>query len=264
MSYEKYCLFVEQRIKTGLGIDALKEKVRELELLHSTDIFIRVFMDEANQKAIVMGWIDRRRVLLGTRAHMKAHEITVPNTKKESAANKNNDEVIYLAVGGEVCLLFFVRPAASPEITRSVRALAARDVSIVVRTVDGMVTAPVIARTFGIDEAKVRILPYELHETFEEHTKFVSNGSAAVTSDGRFSSLAETVCVSRVIRGRAAIGNIMQMIGVALGIIVTIVFTLLTNEEQLIKFNMFNMLYVLLFNTAWGLLTLAVPFIKRR
>lgn len=212
----------------------------------------------------VMGWIDRRRVLLGTRAHMKAHEITVPNTKKESAANKNNDEVIYLAVGGEVCLLFFVRPAATPEIARSVRALAARDVSVVIKTVDGMVTAPVIARTFGIDEAKVRILPYELHETFDEHTKFVSNGSAAVTSDGRFSSLAETVCVSRVIRGRAAIGNIMQMIGVALGIIVTIVFTLLTNEEQLIKFNMFNLLYVLLFNTAWGLLTLAVPFIKRR
>ncbi len=212
----------------------------------------------------VMGWIDRRRVLLGTRAHMKAHEITVPNTKKESAANKNNDEVIYLAVGGEVCLLFFVRPIAAPEITRSVRALAARDVSMVVKTVDGMVTAPVIARVFGIDEAKVRILPYELHETFEEHTKFVSNGSAAVTSDGSFSSLADTVCESRVIRGRAAIGNIMQMIGVALGIIVTIIFTLLTNEEQLIKFNLFNLLYVLLFNTAWSLLTLAVPFIKRR
>lgn len=61
MSYEKYCLFVEQYIKTGLEIDALKEKVRELELLHSTDIFIRVFMDEANQKAIVMGWIDRNK-----------------------------------------------------------------------------------------------------------------------------------------------------------------------------------------------------------
>lgn len=212
----------------------------------------------------VMGWIDRRRVLLGTRAHMKAHEITVPNTKKESAANKNNDEVIYLAVGGEVCLLFFVRPAAAPEITRSVRALAARNVSIVVKTVDGMVTAPVIARTFGIDEAKVRVLPYELHETFDEHTKFVSNGSAAVTSDGRFSSLADTVCESRVIRGRAAIGNIMQIIGVAIGIIAVIIFTLLTNEEQLIKFNLFNVLYVLLYNTAWGLLTLAVPFIKRR
>lgn len=212
----------------------------------------------------VMGWIDRRRVLLGTRAHMKAHEITVPNTKKESAANKNNDEVIYLAVGGEVCLLFFVRPTAAPEVARSVRALASRDISVVVKTVDGMVTAPVISRVFGIDESKVRVLPYELHETFEEHTKFVSNGSAAVTSDGTFSSLADSICEARVIRGRTTIGNIMQVIGAALGIIATLVFTLVSNEGQLIKFNMFNVLYVLLYNTAWGILTLIVPFIKRR
>ncbi|MCM1194629.1 MAG: hypothetical protein NC332_01705 [Firmicutes bacterium] len=63
MSYEQYCLFAEQRIKTGLSMNALKEEVRELELLHSTDIFIRVFMDGDNQKAIVMGWIDRNGFL---------------------------------------------------------------------------------------------------------------------------------------------------------------------------------------------------------
>lgn len=70
LSYDKYCLFVEQKIKTGLGIDALKEKVRELELLYSTDILIRVFMDENSKKAIVMGWIDRNKFL------------TPPETKK--------------------------------------------------------------------------------------------------------------------------------------------------------------------------------------
>lgn len=69
MSYEKYCMFVEQRIKSGLGLDALKVKVRELELLHSTDIFIRVFMDEDNQKAIVMGWIDRNRFFTPPETH---------------------------------------------------------------------------------------------------------------------------------------------------------------------------------------------------
>lgn len=70
LSYDKYCLFVEQRINTGLGIDALKEKVRELELLYSTDILIRVFMDANSKKAIVMGWIDRNKFL------------TPPETKK--------------------------------------------------------------------------------------------------------------------------------------------------------------------------------------
>ena len=211
----------------------------------------------------VMGWIDRRRVLLGTRAHMKAHEITVPNTKKEAAANKNNDEVIYLAVGGEVCLLFFVRPTPDPEIRRSVRELAFRNISMVVKTVDGMITAPVIARVFGIDKENVRVLPFELHETFDEHTKFVSSGSAAVSGDGTFASLSNAITASRAIRDRAIIGNIMQIIGVVLGMLVAIIFTLVSNEEQVVKFNIFNIFYMLIYSTAWGVLTLGVQFFRR-
>lgn len=211
----------------------------------------------------VMGWIDRRRVLLGTRAHMKAHEITVPNTKKEAAANKNNDEVIYLAVGGEVCLLFFVRPTADPEIRRSVRELAFRGISLVVKTVDGMITAPVTARTFGIDEDNVKILPFEMHDTFDENTKFISDGSAAVTSDGSFSSLSYSVVTSRAIRDRAAIGNIMQMIGVVLAISAFIVFALISGEDQLRKFNLFNVFWMLLYNAVWGALTLGVQFFRK-
>lgn len=211
----------------------------------------------------VMGWIDRRRVLLGTRAHMKAHEITVPNTKKEAAANKNNDEVIYLAVGGEVCLLFFVRPAADPEIRRSVRELAFRGISLVVKTVDGMITTPVIARVFGIDEEGVKVLPFEMHDTFDENTKFVSDGSAAVTCDGSFSSLSNSVVVARTIRDRAAIGNVMQFIGVVIAIIALIVFTLISDSDQLKKFNLFNVFWLLLYNTVWGALTLGVQFFRR-
>ncbi|MDE6727755.1 MAG: hypothetical protein K2J80_07425 [Oscillospiraceae bacterium] len=211
----------------------------------------------------VMGWIDRRRVLLGTRAHMKAHEITVPNTKKEAAANTNNDEVIYLAVGGEVCLLFFVKPTADPIIRRSVRELAFRNISIVVKTVDGMISAPVIAKVFGIDEDNVKILPFELHETFDENTKFISSGSAAVSSDGSFPSLSNAVNASRAIRDKAAIGNILQFVGVILGFIIAIIFTLVTNEEALWKFNAFNVFNVLLYSTVWGALTLGIQFFRR-
>lgn len=211
----------------------------------------------------VMGWIDRRRVLLGTRAHMKAHEITVPNTKKEAAANKDNDEVIYLAVGGEVCLLFFVKPTANPVVRRSVRELAFRDISLVVKTVDGMMTAPVIARVFGIDESRVRVLPYELHGTFEENTKFVSSASAAVSSDGSFASLSNAVTASRAIRDRANLGNILQFVGVVLGCIAAVVFTLATNEDTLRKFNLFNTFFVLLYSTVWGALTLGAQFFRR-
>lgn len=59
MSYSEYCNYVERRIKTGLSGSKLESHVRQIELDNATDIYIRVFMDESEKKALVMGWIDR-------------------------------------------------------------------------------------------------------------------------------------------------------------------------------------------------------------
>lgn len=214
----------------------------------------------------VMGWIDRRRVLLGNRQHMKSHEITVPNNKKEAAANVNNDEVIYLAVGGEVCLLFFVQLSADPVIKSSVQDLAYNDVSLIIKTVDGMITSSAITELFEIDADNVKILPFEAHETFNENTKFVSSGSAAVSCDGSFTAFADTITTARNIRARSMIGCIVQMAGVAFGILLAIIFMLfseIVERKANLPMGMFNVFNILIYNLACAALTLGIPFIKR-
>lgn len=214
----------------------------------------------------VMGWIDRRRVLLGNRQHMKSHEITVPNNKKEAAANVNNDEVIYLAVGGEVCLLFFVQLSADPVIKSSVQNLAYNDVSLIIKTVDGMITSSAITELFEIDADNVKILPFEAHETFNENTKFVSSGSAAVSCDGSFTAFADTITTARNIRARSMIGCIVQTAGVAFGILLAIIFMLfseIVERKANLPMGMFNVFNILIYNLACAALTLGIPFIKR-
>lgn len=205
----------------------------------------------------VMGWIDRRRVLLGNRKHMKSHEITVPNMKKESAANVNNDEVIYLAVGGEVCLLFFVRLAADPGIKESVRKLAELDISLVIKTVDGMVTPYGITKLFGIESDNIRILPFEAHEAFNEHTRFVSSGSAALSCDGTFPSFAGALGTAKNLRDKAALGSILQLAGIGLGFLLAVIFMFFTN------YDMFNVFFILLYNLGWASISLGAQFFKR-
>lgn len=214
----------------------------------------------------VMGWIDRRRVLLGNRQHMKSHEITVPNIKKEAAANVNNDEVIYLAVGGEICLLFFVQLSADREIKSRVQDLAYNDVSLVVKTVDGMITSSAITELFEIDEDNVKILPFEAHEAFNENTKFVSSGSAAVSCDGTFTAFADTIVTARNIRVRSTIGCIVQVAGVAIGILLAVIFMLfaeIVERKANLPMGMFNVFNILIYNLVCAVITLGVPFIKR-
>lgn len=205
----------------------------------------------------VMGWIDRRRVLLGNREHMKSHQIVVPDMKKEQAANKDGNEVIYLAVGGEVCLLFFVELTANRQVKQSVQKLAHHGVSLIIKTVDGMITPSAISELFDIDAEMVRVLPYEMHEQFTEHTKFTPQGSAAVCCNGTFSAFAEAINGAKNLKQKISFGCIMQTAGVLLGFLLAVIFMAFTN------YSMFNCFYVLLYNLAWMLITFGIQALKK-
>lgn len=205
----------------------------------------------------VMGWIGSRRVLLGNRAHMKSHGVSVPDQKKENAANKNNNDVVYLAVGGEVCMLFFVELGANPQVKQHVKRLVKNGISLVIKTVDGMITEGTIAELFDINAENVRVIPSEAHEDFEERTKYVSKGSAAVSCDGTFSSFACAVNGAKSLREKIMFGCTMQIAGIALGLLLVYVFAAFTN------YGMFNCFYLLLYNLAWLILTVIVQAFKR-
>lgn len=205
----------------------------------------------------VMGWIDRRRVLLGNREHMKSHDISVPKIEKEDAANVNHDDVIYLAVGGEVCLLFFVHLNADPTVSESIYELSKNDISLVVKTVDGTLTADSVCSLFNLEEGSVKILPFEAHECFNEHTKFTTQGSAALSCDGTFPAFAKAISTVRNLGSRISLGNILQVCGIGLGILLALIFILVRN------YSVFGIFSILIYNTAWAVITLGGQFLKK-
>ncbi len=205
----------------------------------------------------VLGWIDHRRVLLGNREHMKSHEIMVPNIKKETAANKNNDEVIYLAIGGEVRMLFFVSLSANRQVMQNVQSLAAQDVTLVIKTVDGMITESAISELFNIDSERVHIIPFEAHETFTEHTRFVPKGCAAMSCDGTFTSFAAAITAAKNLHEKIKLGCLAQIAGVALGIVLALIFTLFT------LYGAFNVFIVLLYNLGCAAIVFALQLFKK-
>lgn len=229
----------------------------------------------------VMGWIGSRRVLLGNRDHMKSHGVAVPEAKKEAAVNKNNDEVVYLAVGGEVCMLFFVQLTANSQVKRHVEKLAKNGVSLIIKTVDGMITEGVIGELFDIGSESVRIIPYEAHDEFEERTKYVSKGSAAVSCDGTFSSFAAAINGSKDIYKKVKLGCAMQIAGVALGILLVFIFAFFGNysiagtfdpnstvspyfsTEGFNYFDMLNAFYIAVYNLGWLALTVIAQSVIR-
>ncbi|MGN0686963.1 MAG: hypothetical protein ACI4KA_02515 [Oscillospiraceae bacterium] len=223
----------------------------------------------------VMGWIGSRRVLLGNRDHMKSHGVAVPEAKKEAAVNKNHDEVVYLAVGGEVCMLFFVQLTANTQVKHHIKKLSDNGISLVIKTVDGMITEGMIAELFDIGAEGVRVIPYEAHEEFDERTKYVSKGSAAVSCDGTFSSFASAVNGCKSIHRCVKLGCIMQIAGLALGVLLVFIFAFLGNYDvetakaayydpyRTNYFDMYNAFYISLYNLIWLFITAASQALVR-
>lgn len=205
----------------------------------------------------ILGWIDHRRVLLGNREHMKSHEIVVPDMKKESAANKNGDEVIYLAVGGEVCMLFFVELSANQQVKESVRRLSADGVSLVIKAVDGMITPAAISALFDIEAERVRVLPFEGHAAFAEKTRYSPKGSAAASCDGTFSAFSAVIGAAKRLRGKISAGCILEIAGAILGMALVIIFVFFKN------YSMLNCLYILLYNAVCLLITAAAQLVRK-
>lgn len=205
----------------------------------------------------VSGWIGSRRLLMGTREHMKSHGIAVPDTKKVSGLNKNGDEVVYLSVAGEVCMLFFVSLSANPQVREQVRRLVRNDVSLLIKTVDGALSEGAVSELFDIDPENVRILPAETHDLFDEHTKYAGKGSAAVSCDGTFSSLASAISGAKALNERIKMGCIMEIFGIALGILLVFIFALFKNYSFL------NSFWIVAYNVVWLILTIIVQSLRR-
>ena len=103
----------------------------------------------------------------------------------------------------------------------------------------------------------MKILPAEAHEQFDEHTKYAGKGSAAVSCDGTFSSLASAINGAKALRERIRIGCIMEIAGIALGVLLIFIFSVFRN------FSLLDGFWIAGYNAVWLILTALVMQFKR-
>lgn len=170
----------------------------------------------------ICGWIQNKRVLLGTRELMESHSIEgLPTLAKEAEYAKNN-QVIYLSVSGIVSTLYVVRVEADEEIRRALRELEYENVHISITTVDGFLNGSFICNLFDIDKAMIYMIPYRYHETAEAYAGFREKLEAGCMTSGKFKSLASLIIMARNLRSVAANGMIFQYAAAIMGAALTV------------------------------------------
>lgn len=205
----------------------------------------------------VLGWYGTRRMIMGSRDQMKRHDIKVPEMKKVNKYAKDYTETIYLSVGGEVVIMFFVELLPNPEVKKALHELTDNGVSIVVKTTDSIITVSKIAEVFEIPPEMIKILPYSMHEQFRSFTHYVSRGSGAVSCNGTFTGFAKAVISAKRLIKDVGLGIWIMLIGVILGVVFAAAAAFTGNTQLLCPS------IVTAWNLAWLLFTVIGESIRR-
>ncbi|WP_124101112.1 hypothetical protein [Ruminococcus sp. Marseille-P6503] len=203
------------------------------------------------------GWIENKRVLLGTRELMENHSIEgIPTKAKETEYAKGNI-VLYLSVSGVVTTLFVVRANASLSVTRWLQELENEGIIAVVRTVDGFISVNFLSELFGVMPTSMKLLSFRFHKDFEKETEYVPEVSSSILCSGHFPSFAMLITGAKKLKFISSLGVAVQMGATVLGGVLALIMTLLGAFSQITPS------LVIGYNMAFVLLTLIIQHFKR-
>lgn len=179
------------------------------------------------------GWIDNKRVLLGTRKLMENHSIDgIPPLTKEQEYGGDNT-VLYLSVSGVVSTMFVVRIQPSISVTKWLQELESEGIVAVIRSVDGFLSEEFISDLFGLESGSVKLLPFRFHNEYEKETEYTDKVSSSMLCSGHFTSFAMLMVGAKRIKSAAYFGVAIQMGAIVLAAVISLASMLLGTFSQI-------------------------------
>ena len=198
------------------------------ELLNPVESYI--FEDSMG----LCGWINNKRVLLGNRELMVNHSIEgMPPIAKEKEYTENGRHAVYLSISGELSAMFLVEITPAMEIHRALRDLQKNEVYVMIRSVDSLVSISRLAELFDISPEYLKLIPFRVHEQFNEITAYQAKQKATLACSGKFSAACSLILSCMRLKGTVAVGIGIQAVAMLLGILICFVMVILKSFQEL-------------------------------
>lgn len=152
------------------------------------------------------GWIENKRVLLGTRELMENHSIDgLPSEAKEKEYTKGN-VAVYLSISGITAAMFVIEVSPNLSVTRWLQELELEGITTVIRTVDGFLSQRFLSDLFDIESDSVKLLSFRYHKDYESETEYVPRQASSMLCSGHFPSFAMLVIGAKRLKFTAKLG----------------------------------------------------------
>ncbi|MBQ5311728.1 MAG: hypothetical protein ILP19_06770 [Oscillospiraceae bacterium] len=196
------------------------------------------------------GWINNKRVLLGNRDLMINHSIEgLPSAVKEQEYTKNNRIAVYLSISGQLSAMFIIELVPAYQIAETLKALEKRNVAVMLRSVDSMLSVNTLCDLFDVSPSMFRLIPFRYHSDYNETVDFTASSDATLACTGRFSAFAELILGVKKLHSVISIGLASQVAEILVGILLVLFMVLIKNMQELSV--TFMMMYNLIFTAVY-------------
>ena len=203
------------------------------------------------------GWIENKRILLGTRELMINHSIEgLPSSSKEADYAKKN-LVLYLSVSGEITTMFIIKAKASMAISKWLQEFERNEITVVLRSIDSIISLNYLSQIFHVAPETFKLLPFRQHKSFENTTSYMPKSSTSLVGSGKFQSFAMLILAARRLHSTSVFALAIVLTSITISLIVSLILTLLGSFSQL------TASIALLYNVGWAMLTYLFLKIKR-
>ena len=203
------------------------------------------------------GWIENKRILLGTRELMENHSIEgLPTIAKEREYARGN-QVVYLSISGVVSSLFVIRAKASAGVGRALRELEKNGITVVLKSVDAFISLNLLSKLFDVSPEMFKLLPFRFYKDYERETSYIPKTSASMLCSGHFGSLAMLLTGVKKLQILSFVGVTIQAASMILGGVIALIMAILGSFSQL------TASVVLCYNLVWLIVTLIVQQLRR-
>ena len=173
----------------------------------------------------VCGWIENKRILMGNRELMEAHNIEGLPTKSEELSMLGKDmECVYISISGNLALMLVVSITANKKVMYDLQNFEDHGIAMAVVSQDFLVSVNKISRLFDISEDSIKIVSYNVYKETKEYFSNKDTCSTSIVTGGDMGILMNMLLNTKRVHFRAMVGNILFAVSCIVGIIIGISF----------------------------------------
>ena len=228
-----------------------------LNMLGDRSMIAKVDDREAVYGKGYIGWVNKRRVLVGNRSLMQDYGVKLPSLEYEQHQTVNQRRMIYLAVSGKLFAMFQVAYQRDPDTAAVLDSLRHSGLSLIVDCDDFNCDTALLEAAYSLPAGAVKVLNTAEHELMNPATAWLPESDGNMLHLGSFASfvggLEAAAGAAEGERKSAVVVTASVLISCVLGVLLTLTGGLATLPLPAL----------VLYQAAWCVLAMIFPLFQR-